>query len=62
MRFEPLDYSGYLPLAPSTLSAEEAVAQMPLSDAARTELLRLFVTRHNQISDVPADRQEGPTA
>lgn len=39
----------YIPLAPSDLTAAEAVAQMPISDAARVELLRLLTTHTDQI-------------
>jgi len=49
--------SRYLPLAPSELSPAEAVAQMPLSEAARTELLRLLTTEENQV-DLPDDERE----
>ena len=47
----------YIPLAPSDLTAAEAVAQMPLSDAARTELLRLLTTDTDQ-TDVPRQDKE----
>ena len=49
--------SRYLPLAPADLSPDEAVAQMPLSEAARTELLRLLTTEENQV-DLPDDESE----
>ncbi len=55
--FELLDFSNYLPLAPSTLSAEEAIVQMPLSDLAKRELLRALLIDENRIFDVPASRQ-----
>ncbi|MBW2391423.1 MAG: twin-arginine translocation pathway signal, partial [Deltaproteobacteria bacterium] len=58
VRFEIINYSGYLPLAPSSLTAGQAVAQMPLSNPARRELKRLLETRENRISDVAANRQE----
>jgi spermidine dehydrogenase len=57
VRFEIIDFSGYLPLAPSSLSPREAVSQMPLSGPARVELLRLLETHENRIEGVPADRQ-----
>ncbi len=47
----------YIPLAPSDLTAAEAVAQMPISDAARTELLRLLTTDTDQ-TDVPRQDKE----
>jgi len=45
----------YVPLAPSTLSAEDAVAQMPISTAAKREFIRLLLTDEDQIPGVPAD-------
>jgi spermidine dehydrogenase len=57
VRFELVDYSGYMPLAAASLTATEAVAQMPLSDPARVEMLRLLETHENRITEVPADRQ-----
>jgi len=39
----------YLPLAPSDLTAADAVAKMPLSKAARGELLRLLTTDTDQL-------------
>jgi spermidine dehydrogenase len=38
----------YLPLADSGNTAKEAVSQMPISDAARTQMLRLLTTKTNQ--------------
>jgi spermidine dehydrogenase len=58
VRCEILDFSGYLPLSPSTLTAADAVAQMPLSDRARVEMLRLLEARDNRLTEIPADRQE----
>jgi spermidine dehydrogenase len=58
VRFELVHYSRYMPLAPSLLTAQQAVAQMPLSDAARFEMLRLLEVRENRITEVPADRQQ----
>jgi len=46
---------GYLPLAPSDLSAAEAVQQMPMSDAARGEMLRLLTVDEDQMPEIPAD-------
>ncbi len=46
---------GYLPLAPSKLSAAEAVQQMPMSDAARTEMLRLLTDDEDRMPEIPAD-------
>ena len=47
----------YLPLAPSTLSAETAVAQMPIPAAAKQEFIRLLLTDEDQIPAVPADEK-----
>jgi spermidine dehydrogenase len=55
--YELLDFSNYLPLAPSTLTAKEAVAQMPLSEPAKRELLKALSIDENRILDVPAERQ-----
>jgi spermidine dehydrogenase len=57
VRYELVRYSGYLPLAPSSLAAAEAVRQMPLSEPARVEMLRLLEVGENRITEVPADRQ-----
>ena len=45
----------YLPLAPSRLSAAEAVEQMPMSAAARSEFLRLLTTEQDRMSDIPVN-------
>ena len=47
----------YLPLSPSELSAAEAVEQMPMSDAARREFLRLLTTEQDRMSEIPADEK-----
>jgi spermidine dehydrogenase len=57
VRFELVDYSSYIPLAPSPLTPSEAVAQMPISQAAKRELLRLLVADEDLLADVPADQQ-----
>ncbi|RLA30903.1 MAG: spermidine dehydrogenase, partial [Gammaproteobacteria bacterium] len=46
-----LHYQGWIPVAESSLSHEEAVPQMPISDAAKGEMLRLLTTRENVIPD-----------
>ncbi|MBW2578188.1 MAG: NAD(P)/FAD-dependent oxidoreductase [Deltaproteobacteria bacterium] len=45
----------YVPVAPSRLSPKEAVEQMPISEPARREFLRLLVTDQNQMSEIPLD-------
>jgi spermidine dehydrogenase len=47
----------YLPLAPSTLSVESAVAQMPIPEAARREFIRLLLTDEDQMPDIPAENK-----
>ena len=48
----------YLPLAPSSLSPREAVAQMPISEPAQREFLRLLLADQDQIPDIPPDAKE----
>ena len=55
VRYDLGSLGGYVPLAPSDLSAAEAVQQMPMSDAARKEMLRLLTVDEDQIPEVPAD-------
>ncbi|MBW2290054.1 MAG: NAD(P)-binding protein [Deltaproteobacteria bacterium] len=57
VRFEIADYSAWLPLASSSLTASEAVARMPISDPARVEMLRLLEVHENLLTEIPADRQ-----
>jgi len=42
-------YEGWIPVADSRLSDEEAVAQMPISDAAKREMIRLLTTREDTV-------------
>jgi spermidine dehydrogenase len=56
--FELVEFSGYIPLAPSPIGPEEAVAQMPISEAARREMLPLLADRRLRITDVPPEKQE----
>jgi spermidine dehydrogenase len=55
--FEVVAYSSYLPLAPTSLGASEAVALMPISERARVEMRRLLEAHENLLTDIPADRQ-----
>ncbi|MDH3441051.1 MAG: NAD(P)/FAD-dependent oxidoreductase, partial [Gammaproteobacteria bacterium] len=48
----------YLPLAHSGLSPAEAVAQMPISDAARGEFLRLLTIDEDQLGMSKAEQAE----
>ena len=48
----------YLPMAKTSLSVEESVAQMPISNAAKKEFLRLLTIEEDQISEIKADAKE----
>jgi len=58
VRYDLGGLGSYLPLAPSDLSAAEAVQRMPISDPARADLLRLLTTEQDRMSDIPADAKE----
>ncbi len=45
----------YLSMAESDLTAEQAVAEMPISDSAKAEFLRLLLTDEDQIPDIQGD-------
>jgi spermidine dehydrogenase len=55
VRYDLGALGGYIPLAPSELSAAEAVQQMPMSDAARGEMLRLLTVDEDRMPEIPAD-------
>ncbi len=57
LRYDFGALGSYLPLSPSELSAAEAVEQMPMSDAARREFLRLLTTEQDRMSEIPADEK-----
>ena len=48
-------FDNFLPLPPSPISAEEAVAQMPISEPAQREFLRLLVADRDRKPEIPAD-------
>ena len=50
-------FDGYLPVAPSRLSVEDAVTDMPICDAAKIEFKRLLLTDADQIPEIPADEK-----
>jgi spermidine dehydrogenase len=57
----PYDLGGlgyYLPLAPTTLTTADAVQQMPMSEAARAEMLRLLTEDKDRIPEISADNKE----
>jgi len=58
VRYPLLDYSEFLPLAPSPITANEAVAAMPLGANAKRELLGLLETRENRLPEVPVAQQQ----
>ena len=49
--FDMGSFEGYLPLAPSPLSTDQAVAQMPISDPAKAQLLKLFNANKDHIPE-----------
>jgi spermidine dehydrogenase len=57
VRYPIVDYSNFILLAPTKLSPKEAVAQMPLGENAKRELLLLLSLRENRLPHVSASRQ-----
>ena len=55
VRYDLGALGGYIPLAVSELSAAEAVQHMPMSDAARGEMLRLLTVDEDRMPEIPAD-------
>jgi len=51
-------FQNFIPLAPSALSPEEAVTQMPISEPAQREFLRLLVTDSDRMPEIPLDAKE----
>ena len=51
VRTDLIDPSLFLPTAPTDTSLEQAVAQMPISDAARAELLRITSSADDALPD-----------
>ena len=58
VRYDMGGLGSYLPLAPSKLTAAQAVEQMPMSDPARAEFLRLLTTEQDRMPDIPADAKD----
>ncbi len=48
-------FENFLPLAPSPLSPKQAVAQMPISEPAQREFLRLLVTNEDRTPEIPLE-------
>ena len=55
--FPLIDYEQFLPLAKPKLSVKDAVAQMPISQNARDEMLALYEARGNRIDSVADEKQ-----
>lgn len=58
VRYDLGGLGGTLPVARSGVSARDAVQQMPISGAARRQLLRLLTETDDLLSDVPVDEKE----
>jgi spermidine dehydrogenase len=54
-----VDPSGYLPVAPSGVATEDAIGQMPLSEPARRELLRLVGASRDRLPEHSVFREPG---
>jgi spermidine dehydrogenase len=52
------NFQDWIPLADSKLTHEEAVAQMPISDAAKREMMRLLTTREDTVPDHSYSEEE----
>ena len=52
-------YKGYIPFLPSALTTQQAVANMPISEEAQRELVRLLETDTDQMPHIPvADKAD----
>jgi spermidine dehydrogenase len=57
IRYPIMDYSNFTPLAPTKLSSKEAVAQMPLGENPKRELLQLLNVHENRLPGISASKQ-----
>jgi len=57
VRYDIGGLGGYVPLAPSGLEAVEAVQQMPMSDAARQQMLWLLTVDEDQMPEIPLHKK-----
>jgi len=48
-------FDDYIPVAKQNLTTKQAVAQMPISESAKSEFFRLLTTDKDQIPDIAAD-------
>lgn len=55
VRYDLGALGAYIPLAPSGLTAAEAVQQMPMPESARNEMLRLLTAEEDLMPEIPAD-------
>jgi spermidine dehydrogenase len=58
VRYDLGNVGGYIPLAASSLSVPEAVAQMPLSNAARAEMAMLLSAEKDALPGIPKSERE----
>jgi spermidine dehydrogenase len=58
IRYPVASYANFLPLQKSPLSAQEAVAQMPLGAQAKLEMQRLLEFHTDQLNGIPAAEQK----
>ena len=58
INYSVVDYSLFLEVTNGTLDVKKAVAQMPVSEAARQELLLLLTADEDHLKDIPAGKQE----
>ena len=57
VNYSLMEYRQFLPLAATSLAAEDAVSQMPLGTNARRELLRLLEARGDRLTGMAAREQ-----
>lgn len=58
VRYDLGMFDGYYPLAPSDLSPEEMVAQLPISSTAQQQLLKVMVTTEDRLPDYKGWRKD----
>jgi spermidine dehydrogenase len=55
VRYDLGFFEGYVPVAPSSLSPQQAVAEMPISEPAQRELLHLMISEEDLLSELSVD-------
>jgi len=58
VRYDLGGMGSYIPFAANTLPPAEAVEHMPMSDAARAEMLHLLTVSEDRMQDIPLDEKE----